>query len=265
MANEGQNVDYTKEVDDGLPADTSPIVKKNMKKKLDSDSDTDFQAPEEDSDDADVPEADDKNAAMELDGELPHTSRSKLTQPSPNDSLDRSFKRAEMPLLAPRDPLIRNGRAGSTESDDARYHPCIACGESHALGFCPLKIAGVEYCNLCGLAHYGFARMCPHLSSVTQLRAMMEAIRHSPESSELKELAKKRVVGIIGDLNQRKRRKQEAQQKREGPLQPSGVPQNQSFSVYGQTNGHWGSGYFVDGTGNKNQEAVPLLEAQGAQ
>ncbi|KAL9638931.1 MAG: hypothetical protein Q9164_001240 [Protoblastenia rupestris] len=260
-----QNVDYTKEVDDGLPADTSPTVKKNTKKKLDSDSDTDFQAPEEDSDDADVPEADDENPAMELDGELPHTSRSKLTQPSPNDSLDRSFKRAEMPLLAPRDPLIRNGRAGSTESDDAQYHPCIACGESHALGFCPLKIAGVEYCNLCGLAHYGFARTCPHLSSVTQLRAMMEAIRHSPESSELKELAKKRVVGIIGDLNQRKRRKQEAQQKREGPLQPSGVPQNQSFSVYGQTNGHWGSGYFVNGTGDKNQEAVPLPEAQGAQ
>ena len=86
---------------------------------------------------------------------------------------------------------------------------CIVCDKVHSEGYCPLKLAGVEHCNMCGLAHYGHARTCPHINSVTQLRAMNEALKYSPEPQELKELAKKKILGIIGDLNQRKRKEEE--------------------------------------------------------
>ena len=86
---------------------------------------------------------------------------------------------------------------------------CVACGETHAVGYCHLKKAGVERCGLCGLAHYGHARTCPHLNSVTQCKAIVEAIKMSNEPQIVKDMAKKRIVGIIGDLNQRRRRQQE--------------------------------------------------------
>ena len=204
-----ETVDYAVEGDGD---DRSPRSKIN-KRPRDSDSDTDFQAADEDSDDADMPDADgEEDASNELANNEPKDrSRGILSSPA----TDRGFKRAEMPLLTPRAPTLPNGhRAGSAESDDGQYHPCIACGGSHDTGYCPLKIAGVEHCNLCGLAHYGVQRTCPHFGSVTQLRAMVEAIKQSPESAELKEMAKRRIVGIIGDLNQRKRKKQEAKMSR---------------------------------------------------
>ena len=208
--NLSQNVDYTKEVGDDLGADLSPMPKKPTKRTANSDSDTDFQAPDEDSEE-EMPDGDNDEAGLELD---------KGDQDKPSRNQTYTFKRAEIPLLTPRGAMLPNGRAGSVESDDGQYHPCIACNESHNTGYCPLKIAGVEYCNLCGLAHYGVARTCPHLNSVTQLRAMVDAIKQSSEPSELKELARKRIVGIIGDLNQRKRKKQEAQLKRDVVVPP---------------------------------------------
>ena len=86
--------------------------------------------------------------------------------------------------------------------------PCLACNELHATGFCPLKLAGVDTCALCGLAHYGSGRqrICPHLNSVTQCRVLLETIKQSNEPGELKERAKKYIVGIIGDLNNRKKK-----------------------------------------------------------
>ena len=234
------------------------MLKKVSKRSADSDSDTDFQAPEEDSDDADEPDGAHEEAAAELapSGDLARPSQSVLTQGKES----RTFKRAEMPLLTPRAATLPNGRAGSAESDDGQYHLCIACNESHDTGYCPLKIAGVEYCNLCGLPHYGIARNCPHLNSVTQLRSMVESIKRSTEPSELKDMAKKRVVGIIGDLNQRKRKKLEAQQKRDVPLplQPAPAP-HPTFINYNQTNGHWGSGYFVNGGGQANINPAPMV------
>ena len=47
---------------------------------------------------------------------------------------------------------------------------CTACREYHSVGACPLKLAGVEYCNLCGIAHFGSGRVCPHIQSETQVR-----------------------------------------------------------------------------------------------
>jgi len=86
--------------------------------------------------------------------------------------------------------------------------PCLACNQVHKKGFCPLKLAGNEYCQLCGLAHYGSGskRICPHLNSVTQCRVLLETIKQSNEPREIKERAKKYVVGIIGDLNNRKKK-----------------------------------------------------------
>ena len=87
---------------------------------------------------------------------------------------------------------------------------CLACENYHRTGRCPLKEAGVEYCPLCGIAHYGRVRICPHLNSVTQLQAMNEAIKLSPESLDLKEMAKKKVTGIIGNIRHKRKLEEEA-------------------------------------------------------
>ncbi len=94
-------------------------------------------------------------------------------------------------------------------ANDSTSH-CIACKSIHREGYCPLKLAGPEKCNLCGIAHFGHARVCPHIASVTQLRAMLEAIKQSTEPADVKALAKLKVTGILGDLNQRRRRAAEA-------------------------------------------------------
>ena len=100
-------------------------------------------------------------------------------------------------------------------ADRAGFRPeepleeCPACQGFHATGSCPLKIAGVEYCMLCGLPHYGHSRVCAHINSVTQLRLMVDALKHSPEQADLVAEAKRRVVGIIGSINQHKRRKEQ--------------------------------------------------------
>lgn len=229
-------MDYAKETVDDLGADGSPIVKRTARRLPGSESDTDFQASDHESEDADMPDEDGGDIAREL--EAPgkqRASNSKLAAASNA----RGFRRAEMPLLTPRSATLPNGRSASVGSDDGQYFPCIACHEKHDSGYCPLKVAGIEHCNLCGLAHYGVARTCPHLNSVTQLRAMVEAIKQSPESQELKDLAKKRIVGIIGDLNQRKRKRHQAQQAHAHP------PMNSSGTSGGQLSGQ-GLNSFID-------------------
>ena len=77
---------------------------------------------------------------------------------------------------------------------------CPACHNAHPIGSCPLKIAGVERCNLCGIAHYGQARSCPHINSEEKVRAMIEALKHSSESRHLVESASKYLKGVKGHL-----------------------------------------------------------------
>ena len=104
---------------------------------------------------------------------------------------------------------------------------CAACDSYHLKGRCPLKLAGVEKCPLCGIAHFGRARICPHINSVTQLQAMHEALKHSPEPLELKELAKKKVTGLIGSIRHKRRLEEEAKAAREGQaLRQSGQPRS---------------------------------------
>ena len=113
---------------------------------------------------------------------------------------------------------------------------CVACDSVHNQGYCPLKLAGPEYCNLCGLAHYGHARTCPHVNSVTMLRQMLEDLKSSTEPQELKDLAKKKVLGIIGDLNQRKRKAAEAEAKKKAltdTQDPSSGPKDHQYSTVG--------------------------------
>ena len=89
---------------------------------------------------------------------------------------------------------------------------CVACQQIHFLGSCPLKVAGYEVCNLCGIAHYGFARTCPHINSETQVREMLRAVRDSPEAGHLKKEALKYLTGLKGTLVQKKKRDAEKAQ-----------------------------------------------------
>jgi len=119
-----------------------------------------------------------------------------------------------------------------TSSLVAQYPFCAICNTSHPLGSCPLKLAGTERCPLCGIAHFGHARQCPHIKSETMVRLMLDSLRSSPEDPQLVELATKYLKGVKGHLVQNKRRaKEEAEAKAKGlpwpPLnQPPPVPRN---------------------------------------
>ncbi|KAK4541522.1 hypothetical protein LTR36_007968 [Oleoguttula mirabilis] len=86
---------------------------------------------------------------------------------------------------------------------------CLACRTFHPIGSCPLKLAGVEHCNLCGMAHFGHARICPHIQSETQVRAMLETLRYSNEPEHLVTEARKYLRGLKGNLVQLKKKKEE--------------------------------------------------------
>jgi chromodomain-helicase-DNA-binding protein 4 len=96
-----------------------------------------------------------------------------------------------------------NGMDGNVE---ARHPPCFICTKHHPMGSCPLKQAGVEHCGLCGLAHYGISRTCPHLRSEMQVARMLDALKHSTEDREIIEKAKKYLQGIRGSLAQYRRK-----------------------------------------------------------
>jgi chromodomain-helicase-DNA-binding protein 4 len=122
-------------------------------------------------------------------------------------------------------------QAISTERDEAhdvvQNLPCLACNASHLIGYCPLKQAGVEFCGLCGLAHYGssgYLRNCPHLNSVTQCRAMLETLKSSTDSRETIDHAKKYIIGVIGGLNRKKKVKESKALRPHGNLQSPGPP-----------------------------------------
>ena len=96
----------------------------------------------------------------------------------------------------------------------ASQNICLACNfqrGTHESGKCPLKRAGVEFCNLCGIAHYGMGRTCPHLQSETQVSYMLRDLKNSPEPKELVSEARRILNGIKGSLVQGKKLKREKQ------------------------------------------------------
>ncbi|EEP75725.1 hypothetical protein UREG_00572 [Uncinocarpus reesii 1704] len=84
---------------------------------------------------------------------------------------------------------------------------CVACDGIHPLGHCRLKQAGVEHCGLCGIAHFGHSRTCPHLNSESQVASMLSSLKQSTEQRALVEEATKYLRGIRGDLVRRKKQK----------------------------------------------------------
>jgi chromodomain-helicase-DNA-binding protein 4 len=128
----------------------------------------------------------------------------------------KPFKRVNMPI---RSPL--NSTYGSHSN-----RVCAACLKLHPPGACELKAAGVEHCGLCGLAHFGHSRTCPHIKSETQVRKMLEALKNSPEKKELVDAAMKYLRGVKGTLVQQKRRDREkaAAALNGGPVPPPAPP-----------------------------------------
>lgn len=181
------NYQTTREDDDALDPDVmmfSPIKGRKA-----ADRDVDFQGQEEPeesdfSEDADATEA--ISGVQQL--------------PPPKPSTTAPYQRVHSP---PPEPTF--GLDGSADLPPQ----CIACNRHHLLGRCPLKKAGLENCPLCGLAHYGGKRACPHLRSETQVRRMMEALRQSKENPKHVFLAKKYLKGVLKQL-QVSRRKREA-------------------------------------------------------
>jgi chromodomain-helicase-DNA-binding protein 4 len=126
-------------------------------------------------------------------------------------SIVKPFRRIHVPIRSPLEPTY-----GSYSNRN-----CPACHKMHPQGACELKAAGVEHCGLCGLAHYGHSRTCPHIKSETQVRAMLEALRNSNEPKELVDLASKYLRGVKGTLVQQKKRNRE---KAAAAAQNGGVP-----------------------------------------
>ncbi|KAJ5638067.1 hypothetical protein N7490_007946 [Penicillium lividum] len=127
----------------------------------------------------------------------------------------RPFKRVHVPEFPPTANVM--GLDGTSDP----IAPCIACERRHGLGKCPLKGAGVEHCPLCGLAHLGGRRACPHFHSKLQIQRMLEALSRSNESPSLVAAAKRYLRGVIGSLTQVERRGSAKQTSLSGNSTPS--------------------------------------------
>ncbi|KAF2092148.1 hypothetical protein K490DRAFT_53294 [Saccharata proteae CBS 121410] len=187
-------------------AEGVPSLKPNRRRqKKGDDSDTDFQAEASEDDDSVHDEADHIDAGELVDGPnpqnrpggiVPPATGNKPTftnRPAPPPSVKaptvKKFSRVREPQWPPALPSHLPLPPGWTSA-------CPACRKAHAVGACPLKLAGPEYCNLCGLAHYGYARSCPHIGSETQVREMIEALKQSSEPRHLVEAATKYLRGV---------------------------------------------------------------------
>ncbi|KAJ5109208.1 hypothetical protein N7456_005883 [Penicillium angulare] len=161
---------------DGTTSPLNPSPVKIRKIRDGADSDFELQAD----DHAEETDSDPGVDAMEVDA---------LTPPKKT----RPFKRV---VYKPPPEQLDLGLDGASD-----YNPnCIACNRPHPSGQCPVKAAGVENCPLCGLAHFGGRRVCPHLHSKVQIDRMMDALRKSNEPRELVSAAKRYLKGIIGNL-----------------------------------------------------------------
>ncbi|KAL5461724.1 hypothetical protein PMIN06_002014 [Paraphaeosphaeria minitans] len=191
-------------------------VDKRLKKKDSSEEDTDFQAETEDEhseDQASGPEEAQAEAAN-LGHDTAHgqsTSAAVKKSLYKQNSAVKPFNRVQMPVRSPQEagysvyPLVH----------------CLACQKQHPRGACEFKISGVEHCGLCGLAHYGVGRTCPHIKSETQVREMLQALKSSPEKKELVDLATKYLRGVKGALVQGKKKERERAMMQAGRMPPA--------------------------------------------
>ncbi|KAI9699741.1 MAG: hypothetical protein M1836_002776 [Candelina mexicana] len=222
-----QAVDYSKT--NFADLDRSPARKAGI-----SDSDTDFQAKEVESE-AEEDEGEGREVVTIDELRSPEKPIRGIAAPAVRDmaasdaprevkakhiSQKDIFQRAQVPPgrgpgVAP--PIRTQPLNNITPPIDSGYPAtvCIACETFHPKGYCPLKMAGVEQCGLCGIAHYGIGRACPHMSSETQVRTMVETLKQSMEPKEYKDIAVKFLRGVKGDLVQRKKKKEEREKEKE--------------------------------------------------
>lgn len=115
-----------------------------------------------------------------------------------NEATDAPFRRVKLADVEP--PSQQDSIPGSHYS-----LVCLVCDQAHLPGQCRLKLAGTEHCGLCGLAHYGSQRTCPHFRSEMQVNRMLEALKDSKEDPALKQQARSYIYGIKGDLARRRK------------------------------------------------------------
>ncbi|KAK2879927.1 hypothetical protein FQN49_000739 [Arthroderma sp. PD_2] len=115
-------------------------------------------------------------------------------------------------------PFKRANIANSIVDESVRpnskeqQYPCTACDQLHPVGYCQLRLAGVEHCGLCGIAHLGHARTCPHLNSELQVASMLGSLRQSTEPGHLVDAATKYLRGIRGHLVARRKNNEKSTQ-----------------------------------------------------
>ncbi|RPA98613.1 hypothetical protein L873DRAFT_1844118 [Choiromyces venosus 120613-1] len=82
---------------------------------------------------------------------------------------------------------------------------CLACGNPHTPGQCPLRNIPVQPCQLCSIAHLPGLNTCPHLSSETQVNEMLMAVNLSPEMPALTADAKQLLRERKGEIRLKKK------------------------------------------------------------
>jgi hypothetical protein len=114
--------------------------------------------------------------------------------------------------VAQGNPATALAASANTAAEAVPEHskPCVACNNRHGPhkpGYCPLKLAGVEFCNLCGCAHYGQkgVRNCPALNDEEFIREMLSLLKRSPEDPALIAKAKKFLTNLKADIVQKKK------------------------------------------------------------
>lgn len=197
------------------------------------------------------------------------------TRPSKSRIVDGVFRRAQVPQPQPQaynstsQSFPSNGfnfDGNSGQEHQAIVNQCLACGTIHLRGSCPLKFSGVERCGLCGQAHFGFGKRkaCAHLHDLDQCYLMLEALKQSEESRENKELVKKYLVGIIGNLRHEQKmseeRKRESLQQQASSRPPPYTPQANGYPTAqgdGRAYVPYTSPYMANGSGKHNQVNQP--------
>ncbi|KAF2205548.1 hypothetical protein GQ43DRAFT_477250 [Delitschia confertaspora ATCC 74209] len=211
--------------------------RRRKKENAGSDSDTDFQDNQTsaaDSEEGETLAVDDlpqppKPIQSTQSSKPKETNKEKMSIYKRNNSV-KPFARAHIPVRSPFEPSFQFNNQF-----------CLACHQEHPRGACPLKISGVEHCGLCGLAHYGFARSCPHINSETQVREMIAALKNSPEKKDLVDAALRYLRGVKGALVQKKKKKKKDRERASGVGQyppsfyPATAPQGPAQGSFSQT------------------------------
>jgi Chromatin remodeling factor Mit1 C-terminal Zn finger 2 len=117
-----------------------------------------------------------------------------------------------------------------------------------------LKLAGVEHCGLCGIAHLGHGRTCPHLNSEIQVATLLGTLKESTEPSELIDKATKYLRMIRGDLVQRKRYRERQVQQQAKPESTGYQPRMDPMRIDGNADVAPRDGQAVNGTRDPAEE-----------